>query len=289
MPRPERDAMGDHPLLVCYGGPCSTGAVQLATVLAGALQQPLVVTSAYETEPAGAAVGPGPADRNARRQEGARRRVERGLRQVTSDVPAAEAVVPATGTPAAVVALARDEAACLIVMGRDVDGRVTRAVIEQAPCPVAISPLTTAVPGTDALHRIGVAYDGSPEARLAITAAMHLGDATGAAVRIITVGPLGPGHVAGPGSEVPAGVTAEVCRLPGDARTVLEAASADLDLIVCGSHCHGRLLHRRLGSVSSRLVDAARCPVLVVPAGTGPRPGAPLGLGIGADADADAP
>jgi nucleotide-binding universal stress UspA family protein len=81
--------------------------------------------------------------------------------------------------------------------------------------------------------------------------------------------------------QAPTGVAAEVCRLTGDPRACLEEASASLDLLVCGSRGHGRFAGRILGSVSGRLVDAARCPVLVIPAVVEARAGRPLGLTTG--------
>jgi nucleotide-binding universal stress UspA family protein len=56
------------------------------------------------------------------------------------------------------------------------------------------------------------------------------------------------------------------------AETLAElAASHRVDAIVIGSHGHGALRARVLGSTGSRLLHHARCPVIVVPA---PEPGA---------------
>lgn len=43
--------MGENPVLTCYRGPDSSGAVQLGALLAGGLRQPLVLASAYRYEP----------------------------------------------------------------------------------------------------------------------------------------------------------------------------------------------------------------------------------------------
>lgn len=49
--------------------------------------------------------------------------------------------------------------------------------------------------------------------------------------------------------------------------TILERAErAEADLIVVGSHGHGKLYTTLLGSVSEGVVRNARCPVLLVPA-----------------------
>lgn len=55
----------------------------------------------------------------------------------------------------------------------------------------------------------------------------------------------------------------------GDPVEVLLDATRGADLLVLGSHGHGRLFHAVLGSVSAACVRHANCPVLVVPA---PRP-----------------
>jgi nucleotide-binding universal stress UspA family protein len=62
--------------------------------------------------------------------------------------------------------------------------------------------------------------------------------------------------------EVP--VTATV--VEGDAVDVLTHAALDGDLIVLGSHRHGRVPHTVLDSTVDACVRRARCPVVVVPA-----------------------
>jgi nucleotide-binding universal stress UspA family protein len=53
--------------------------------------------------------------------------------------------------------------------------------------------------------------------------------------------------------------------IEGRPATVLVRAAADADLLVLGSHGHGRLHHAVLGSVTEECVRAATCPVVVVP------------------------
>jgi Fe-Mn family superoxide dismutase len=53
--------------------------------------------------------------------------------------------------------------------------------------------------------------------------------------------------------------------LDGEPAAALAAASSDVDLLICGSHGYGPLPSVLLGGVSRRLVDEARCPVLVLP------------------------
>jgi nucleotide-binding universal stress UspA family protein len=48
---------------------------------------------------------------------------------------------------------------------------------------------------------------------------------------------------------------------------VLAAAAREADLLVLGSHGHGRMRHTVLGSVSEECVRKATCPVVVLPVG----------------------
>ncbi len=67
-----------------------------------------------------------------------------------------------------------------------------------------------------------------------------------------------------------AGLAAEAVTLPDElnvAETLAElAAERDASAIVVGSHGHGALHTRVLGSTSTKLLTHARCPVVVVPA-----------------------
>jgi nucleotide-binding universal stress UspA family protein len=65
------------------------------------------------------------------------------------------------------------------------------------------------------------------------------------------------------------GVTVAGEAVPGAPVDVLTRAATDADLLVLGSHGHGRLFHAVLGSVAEQCVRAAVCPVVVVPV---PRP-----------------
>jgi nucleotide-binding universal stress UspA family protein len=51
----------------------------------------------------------------------------------------------------------------------------------------------------------------------------------------------------------------------GRAPDVLSAAARSADLLVLGSHGHGRMRHTVLGSVSEECVRKATCPVVVIP------------------------
>ena len=55
---------------------------------------------------------------------------------------------------------------------------------------------------------------------------------------------------------------------PGSTSDVLVAASEDAQLLVLGSHGHGRLFEAVLGTVAQHCVRHANCPVVIIPAGT---------------------
>jgi nucleotide-binding universal stress UspA family protein len=64
-----------------------------------------------------------------------------------------------------------------------------------------------------------------------------------------------------------AGLKCETAMLVGrpDAEIVTRATSTGAELIVMGTHGRSGLAHALLGSVAERVVQHARCPVLIVP------------------------
>ena len=65
-------------------------------------------------------------------------------------------------------------------------------------------------------------------------------------------------------SSVPAGIEVERQVVGGPADDAILDQAAGAALIVVGSHGHGRLASALLGSVSSRVIEHAPCPVVVV-------------------------
>jgi nucleotide-binding universal stress UspA family protein len=61
------------------------------------------------------------------------------------------------------------------------------------------------------------------------------------------------------------GVTVASEVVEGRPFTVLAEAAKDADLLVIGSHGHGRLYHAVVGSVADECIRAAICPVVVIP------------------------
>jgi nucleotide-binding universal stress UspA family protein len=71
-------------------------------------------------------------------------------------------------------------------------------------------------------------------------------------------------------SALPSGVEIEQELHVDDPADVLLRVSQHADVLVCGSRGYGPLRSLLLGGVSRRVVDAAHCPVLVLPRGVEP-------------------
>jgi nucleotide-binding universal stress UspA family protein len=274
--------MREHPIVACYAGLDSIDAVQLGGMLASALHQPLVLASAYRYEPVGLSARALPAPDNERRAYAAGQALSRASLFVPAPVDVRECVIPAGEVVQGLSEFAGEIDASIIVLGRDTVGQVTRSLVPRAPCPVAVSPLSAALPPPGPIARVGVAYDGSPEAHWALVAARRLADATAAELTVMTAAPSA--ERAGAALHLARllleswGRPAETSVLIGNPRDVLLDATAELDLMVCGSRGRGRPLSALLGSVSAHLVAHSRCPLLVVPPSVAANPGAPLGV-----------
>lgn len=274
-------AMTDHPIIACYRGLDSADAVALGAQLARTLGEPLVLATAYRYEPAALSARPLPAPDNARRAAAAQTALRRARAFAGEDIDVREHVVAATGVPDALLALAREVDASALVVGRDVEGRVTRSLIPRAPCPVAVAPLSVPLSATEPVERIGVAFDGSDPARSALAVAARLAHTTGAQLVLLAVGETAEHaalwlHLAR--LSLPPDVKQASRALTGGTAAELTDASEDLDLLVCGSRGRGRARAKILGSVSTQLIATAHCPVLVVPCVVAPHSAGPLGV-----------
>jgi nucleotide-binding universal stress UspA family protein len=265
-------------------------AASLGLLLARLTGAPLLLASAYTV--------PRVEDAEARRDaalagvEQVRRRVVEAAGP-TVEVPST--VVADQSSPArALHALAERRGAAMIVVGSSArgplgrlhPGAVTDRLLHGAPCPVAIA---TSGFSADGLGLIGIAFLERPDGRAALAHGCELARAAGARARIITVreptnwrfsGPLEASQLAAieeardeaARRAMSAGLASvpEACSaggevVTGEPREVLAAASADLDLLVCGSRGHGPVQTLLLGGVSHAIVREAACPVLVVP------------------------
>jgi nucleotide-binding universal stress UspA family protein len=279
-----------RPVLVGHDG-SSRGddAVELGRLLADLLHAPIDVVCVHPYAPVSARMGGnGWAALNAAEARGA-------LGQARKHLAARDAVtfrrIPAS-TPALGLDLAAEEGdAELIVVGstgRRMLGRLLAGTTAEQLCTHAHRPVAVAPAGYAARYGgprvLGVAYDHGAESRAALDFALHLRAGTGTPVRLI-------GVFDGTASERAYGVPADVhaardwarCRLQRAARglphtqarlvdgrpaATLARVSADVDLLVMGSRGRGTLRRALLGSVSSEVIERARCPVVVVPRGS---------------------
>lgn len=208
--------------------------------------------------------------------------------------------------------LAEAEGCDLIVLGSSHRGTAGRAalgtvadrLLHGAPCAVAVAPGGYAEHETRALGVVGVAFDGSPEARLALQCAHELAAGSGAGLHVFTVlEPMPPvlerwiplpgmegqeqiergaalehreqataGAVGAAVGELGTGVKVETSTLSADdaAQALIDAARGRVDLLVLGSRGYGPARRTLVGSVSVAIVRAAPMPLLVVPRGVKP-------------------
>jgi nucleotide-binding universal stress UspA family protein len=198
------------------------------------------------------------------------------------------------------LAVARGAAAIVLgsthrgALGRVIPGTVADRLLSAAPCPIAVAPRGYAGE-RGPVDSIAVAYEGSPESRVALALAAELAPALGARLELVVVAdphdalvavPM-PGGYAGTvvdedradlerrrmqdaldhGLEtLPEGLDAngEVI-VDFDPKSVILAASQRSDLLLIGSRGYGPLGRVLLGGVSSAVLRNASCPVVVTP------------------------
>jgi nucleotide-binding universal stress UspA family protein len=207
---------------------------------------------------------------------------------------------PGKSAPHALHQAAEERDAGLLVVGSSQRGRAGRLLpgstaerlMHGAPCPLAIVPTGWTAGG--GLRTVGVAYADTPEGRLALDSAVALARRAGAKLRVLTaVKPHEIGKVAGEGpakestgydvtgtesqdaerhivdavSAAGGGVEVESDISVQDPADFLIAASANVDLLVCGSRGYGPRRAVLLGGVSRRVVAESACPVIVLARG----------------------
>jgi nucleotide-binding universal stress UspA family protein len=268
-----------------------------ATALAQTLRDPhagtLVLTSAYPPAPLPVARCVGPAVELLREQ------AEERLLVARDALPDRERVmiraIPSDATARVLAEVAEAKQADLVVvgssrrsaLGRLLPGTTAEQLLHEAPCPVAVAP--RGYSGGD-IRRVGVAYDGSPEADAALRAAESFALERGTALTVYcVVEPPSPSAgmiTAATGGEWPSDSATERAHdlLQGVVRDaphgvrpewlLLYGVPADeiagrtygvVDLLFVGSHGYGPLRRALLGNVSGALVRAAGCPVVVTP------------------------
>ena len=269
-----------------------------ATSLAETLRDPhtgtLVLTSVYPPAPLPVGGFVGPQDVELLREQ-----AEERLLVARDTLPDRDRVtiraIPSDSAARVLSQVAEAEQADLVVvgssrrstLGRLIPGTTAERLLHDAPCPVAVAP--RGYSGGD-IRRIGVAYDGSPEADAALRAAESLARERSAALTVYCVveppsasaemiaagtGAEWPSHAAterarhllqGVVDNAPPGIRPEWLLLHGvPATEIAGRAYGVVDLFFVGSRGYGPLRRALLGNVSGALVRAAGCPVVVTP------------------------
>ena len=258
------------------GSDHSRDALAFGEPLAAAEDARLVVACVHPLQPRTGAIGAAGFDREVRL--GAQRTAEsaRGLLARADEAEFSGCAGPVGRRRP--VGLARERGAFAIVVGsshRGGDGRVfsgsvAARLVRDAPCAVGVAPGGHADAHPAALSLVGVAFDGSPES----TRALYLAERLAARFR----GRLQVIAVTEPGGEsdlVSSKLNEAVLSAPVSARAKgdlrhgepapeLGRASAELDLLVCGSRGYGRARRldpgQRVGRVAEQraLPDAHR-------------------------------
>lgn len=168
-------------------------------------------------------------------------------------------------------------------IGRAFIGSVAESLLHGAVGAVAVAPRDYAARARATVDVVGIAYDGTPESKQALKQAESLALAAGAKLRVLTV--LAPA-VPMPGvvgytpplgfdpeelieeaiAAVGPGLETDGVQLAGPPASALAEACADgVDLLCSGSRGQGPVGRVAVGSVGSKLICKAPCPVLVVP------------------------
>jgi nucleotide-binding universal stress UspA family protein len=284
--------MADRTILIAVdAGVRTLDAIRLGELLARVSGLPAALATAFPHVPLG---GQPEADM---REEARKTLLELGATMVGVDVVDAR-VVDSHSPPRALHDLSEEERAAVIVIGsthrgaigRIVPGTVAERLLSGAASPVAVAPAGYAESERPPeLRVVGVGYDGSDEARLALDGAADLARRAGAQLRVITVFQrIAFGALASPGGVSLASVNdrleaelkgkldeavaaqgdgVEGVFTTGDAAEVLAAQSEELDLLVAGSRGYGPIGAVLLGGTTHRLLTGAACPLIVIPRG----------------------
>lgn len=199
------------------------------------------------------------------------------------------------------LATARDAAFVVVgsthrgVIGRVLPGTVTDRLLTAAPCPVAVAPVGYR-DSESPLGPVYVAFDGSPEAEVALELGTELALAQGCPLRLVAVADPHDARIVAPGAGAgwaglpitEGAMEAERERLSGEIesalaslpepldaegevvvdpepRAALVEATADAGVLATGSRGYGPFGRVLLGGTASNLVRKAACPVVVTP------------------------
>jgi nucleotide-binding universal stress UspA family protein len=219
------------------------------------------------------------------------------LQRLREDLGVETRVATGLSAPEALHEIAEAKGASLIVVGstrRNVVGRVlsgstAERLLQGAPCPILLAPKGYA---RTRLGAIAVGFADTPEASVALSTAHSLAARFGARLRVVAAlhpsGGMDAAMARGMKPEksamlqgrhrtemraaldraveaLPAGVDVEAELHVDDPADALLRISEHVDLLICGSRGYGPLRSVLLGGVSRRVVEGARCPVLVLP------------------------
>lgn len=171
------------------------------------------------------------------------------------------------------------------LLGRVMPGTTADNLLTGAGCPVVVAPRDKSAGATAPIEEIGVGYDGGSEAELALELAAVWAKHLKAKLRLIGVvsdpGPLiaevvspvayadglriGLTKALDAAAATIDGLEVETELATGPPDEVLADATVGLDLLVLGSRGYGPVDRALLGSVSSKVIRNAACPVVVVP------------------------
>ncbi|MFI4985500.1 MAG: universal stress protein [Solirubrobacterales bacterium] len=285
-----------QPIVVGFdGSEHGSDALALGRALAATLSTRLVVIIAYTPEQWLWAPGTAdPMDRDERE-----RLVARGEAAFSGQDRVEFRTVASPSAAGALHAEAERERAQIIVvgsshrgtMGRMLLGTVTQEVLDAAPCAVAVAPPGLAANREIRFSRIGVGFDDTPAAHDALAVAHSFARCAGAELRLLWAAHLStralpqaftsylnPDYFEDVRAEVAdrleqaaapiredVSVRADI--VPGQTTAALVKQTERLSLLVLGSRGYGPLSRVLLGSISRRVANDARCPVLVVPRG----------------------
>lgn len=276
-------------------------ALALGRLLAEIGGAELVVACAYPEEPLGESAAAIEVAQGMRNDAEAKLERARTWLARSGDAEASLRAVAGASPSHALHELAEASGALAIVVGATHHGRALRllagstpdAVLNHAPCPVAVAPEAYRDARHDAggVRQVAVAFDGSPEALHALEVAASFARGARARLRVVTaVNSAAAGVYPPPPLDVASyeqlgeiareeararvdeaiaalggEVDAEGAVLDGDIVTMLlEDARAD-DLLFTGSRGQGPFRRVLVGSVSTHLLRDAACPVVVVP------------------------
>ncbi len=285
--------MSTAPVVAAYKGAAGPDVLAFAGAWCRASGRPLRVVTVY---PGPAPVGMGRTDAEwvAYNREEAQKILQEARGMLAGGVTAEFTALPADSASRGLHDLLERAPGAMAVLGshktrgvrRTAPGSTADRLLQGAPAPVCLVPWDYEQQPADPVRRIAVAYVDTADARAALAAAVDMARELGAEIQLVSVLPdtrvspaMGePSRFAAEQraayresldaavATVPAEIATSVRLLDGPVVDALaDLRPDDVDVLVCGSRGYGPARRVLLGGVSSRLLDHARVPVVVVP------------------------